>query len=344
MINVAIVGYGAVARIMHGPLISTTQGLNLHTVVSSNPAKVAVDWPQARVLPSLEAALADPEIHLVVLATPDELHATQAIAVLRAGKSVVVDKPFAVELADALAVVEVAKASPGLLSVFQNRRWDGDFLTLRRLMDEGALGEIAIYESYFNRYRPAVTGTWKERRDGGLWMDLGPHMVDQALTLFGLPEAIFTDITGQKIGGPGGDYVRALLRYPRLRVVLGAAQLTVDSRLRLAVHGERGSFVTENWDTQEDQLKAGAMPGDPGFGVEKAPGLLTPVVDGAAGPPVSVTGEAGNYGAYYAALRDALLGAGPNPVTPEQAIATMRVLEAGKRSAVERREVLLSEI
>ncbi|MDB5441452.1 MAG: oxidoreductase domain protein [Caulobacteraceae bacterium] len=344
MINVAIIGYGAVAKIMHAPLISATEGLRLHTVVSSNPAKVAADWPEARVVATLDEALADHEVQLVVIATPDPLHAPMAIAALKAGKSVVVDKPFAVELSDARDVVEQAKVSPGLLSVFQNRRWDGDFLTLRRLMDEGRLGEVVQYESYFNRYRPLATGTWKEAREGGLWLDLGPHVVDQALTLFGEPIAIFTDIAAQKPQGPGGDYVRALLRYPRLRVVLGAAQMTVDSRLRLAVHGEKGSWVKDGWDTQENQLKAGARPGDQGFGLEEAPGQFTPAADGVAGAQVTVVGEAGNYSAYYAAIRDAIQGRGPNPVTPDQAILTMRVLEAGKRSAAERREVLLSEV
>lgn len=343
-INAAIVGYGMAGKILHGALIGATEGIDVHTVVSSDAGKVHADFPGARVTPSLDDALADPGIDLVVIASPDAFHADQAIAALQAGKHVVVDKPFAVTLADAKAVVAAAERSGKMLSVFQNRRWDGDFLTIQRLIGEGAFGEVMQFESSYNRFRPVVLDLWKERREAGVWQDLGPHLVDQALTLFGAPLAVYADITAQKPNSPGGDYFHAVLRYPLLRVILHAGQMTPDSGHRFAVHGTNGSYIKHGLDTQETGLKEGSRPGGPGWGAETQPGRLTRAQGAVAGEAESLAGEAGNYPAYYAALRDAILGKGANPVSPQQAIATMRVLEAGKLSTAARREIAMTEV
>lgn len=343
-LNVAIVGYGMAGKVLHAPLVGVTDGLTIHTVVSSAADKVHADLRSARVVPALDEVLADPAINLVVIATPDELHAEQAIAALEAGKNVVVDKPFAVTLHDARAIVAAADRSGKILSVFQNRRWDGDFLTVRRLIAEGALGEVKQYESAFNRFRPVALDLWKERRAAGVWQDLGPHLVDQALTLFGMPLAVYADIAAQKPGAPGGDYFHAVLRYPTLRVILHAGQMTPDSGFRFAVHGTAGSYVKHGLDTQEASLKAGLRPGGADWGAEARPGSLTRVVVGVPAQPTVLAGEPGDYPAYYAAVRKAILGLGPNPVTPQEALAVMRVLEAGKRSTAERREIPMGEV
>jgi predicted dehydrogenase len=188
--KVALVGYGFVGKTFHAPLIAATPGLLLHTVVSSDPAKVLADHPGVKVAPDLDAALADPEIDLVVIATPDPLHAPQAHAALDAGKAVVIDKPFAVTLDEARAVADHAQRAGKLLSVFHNRRWDSDFLTLKALIADGSLGEIVQYESHFDRFRPVVRDRWREKPGAGALLDLGPHLIDQALQLFGPPLAV----------------------------------------------------------------------------------------------------------------------------------------------------------
>ena len=339
-LNVALVGYGFVGKAFHAPLIAATPGLVLHTVVSSDPAKVHADHPGARVVADLAQALADPDIALVVIATPDPLHAPQAHAALDAGKAVVIDKPFAATLDEARAVADHAQRAGLLLSIFQNRRWDSDFRTLQALIADDALGQVVQYESHFDRFRPMVRDRWREKPGAGVLLDLGPHLIDQALKLFGPPQAVFADIAVQKDGGQAGDYFHLLLRYPRLRVLLHASQMTVASDLRMAVHGTKGSFVKQGLDPQENALKAGAVPGSEGWGVDPRPGTLT-VPDGEGTASRVVEGVPGDYPAYYAAIRDALLGHGPNPVPPHEALAVMELIDLAARSAAEGRELSL---
>ncbi|WP_312597902.1 oxidoreductase [Brevundimonas sp.] len=337
-IGVAVVGYGLAGQTFHAPLISATPGLALRAVVSSRPDAVHADWPQVEVLSDLDSALAREDIGLIIVATPDSLHAEQSIAALRAGKSVVVDKPFAATLADAEAVAAVAKTAPGVFSVFQNRRWDADFLTLRRLIAEGALGEIAVFESHYDRFRPQVTDRWKDQRDGGVWADLGPHLIDQAVQLFGPPLGVYADLQAQRRGATAIDYAHVLLRYDRLRVILNMGHLAAESGLRYVVHGDGGSFVKHGLDAQEGQSKAGLRPGDADWGVDPSPGVLTQVIDGHAAH-TTPRPERGDYPAFYAAMRDAIRREGPPPVPVDQALTVMRIIDAGLQSAAERREI-----
>jgi len=339
-IGVAVVGYGLAGQTFHAPLIQATAGLNLTAVVSSRPEAVHADLPDVEVLPDLEAALARDDIRLIVVATPDALHAEQSIAALKAGKSIVVDKPFATTLADAEAVAAVAAQSPGVFSVFQNRRWDADFLTLRRLIAEGELGEIAVFESHYDRFRPTVTDRWKDKRDGGVWADLGPHLVDQAVQLFGAPLGVYADLQAQRVGAAAIDYAHVLLLYDRLRVILNMSHLAAESSLRYVVHGTGGSFVKHGLDAQESQSKAGLRPGDADWGLDPSPGVLTKQVSDQT-LRTTPTPQRGDYPAFYAAMRDAVLGKGPPPVTADQALTVMRVLDAGLRSAAERQEITL---
>ncbi|HZF97474.1 MAG TPA: oxidoreductase, partial [Pseudoxanthomonas sp.] len=243
-LKVALVGFGFAGAVFHAPFIASTPGLALHTVVSGNAGKVHAAYPQARVVADAEAAFADPAIDLVVAAAPNAVHAALACAALAAGKHVVVDKPFALNLAQATALVEQAARARRLVSVFQNRRWDSDFLTLRALIGAGRLGDIAEFHSHFDRYRPQVADRWREHDlpGSGLWFDLGPHLLDQALRLFGPPQAVLADLARQREGAKADDYFHVLLRYPRLRVHLHAGSLVPGSGLRFAVHGTRASF------------------------------------------------------------------------------------------------------
>jgi predicted dehydrogenase len=339
-IGVAVLGYGLAGQTFHAPLIRATPGLALCAVVSSRPEAVHADLPEVEVLPDLDAALARADIGLIVVATPDALHAEQAIAALKAGKSVVVDKPFAVTLEQAEAVAAVAAEAPGVFSVFQNRRWDADFLTLRRLIAEGELGEVAVFESHYDRFRPAVTDRWKDRRDGGVWADLGPHLVDQAVQLFGAPLGVYADLQAQRVGATAIDYAHVLLRYDRLRVILNMGHLAAESGLRYVVHGTGGSFVKHGLDAQEGQSKAGLRPGDADWGLDPSPGVLTRQINGNI-VRTTPTPERGDYPAFYAAVRDAIRGESPPPVPADQALTVMRILDAGLRSAAEGREVSL---
>jgi predicted dehydrogenase len=225
--------------------------------------------------------------------------------------------------------------------VFHNRRWDADFLTLRRLIAEDALGEVVQFESHFDRYRPALAGVWKEGRDAGVWQDLGPHLIDQSVQLFGLPRAVTVDLGIQRPNGPAPDYAHALLSYGRLRVILHMSQFVHANGLRFAVHGTHGSFIKHGLDSQEAQAKAGLTPRDANWGIESRPGQIIRIGEDGLEQASTPDSEWGDYRLIYAGLRDAVLGRGPNPVPPEQAIWVMQVLEAGRVSAAERREVML---
>ena len=341
--NVALVGYGFVGKTFHAPLIASVEGLVLHSVVSSNPDAVRTDFPAARVVPTLEAALVDPAVDLVVIATPNTLHAPQAHAALSAGRHVVVDKPFTVTVAEASDLIAHATRAGRVLSVFQNRRWDSDFLTLRGLLHDGALGVVTQFESHFDRYRPDVRRRWREQAGpgAGLWFDLGPHLLDQALQLFGAPLGITADIAVQRDAAETDDYFHVLLRYPRLRVVLHGSALMAAHDLRYAVHGTRGSFMKQGLDSQEDALKAGRTPGDAHWGVDPRPGTLVQA-DGDDLTSRTIEGPPGNYRAYYEGVRDAIRGTGPNPVHATDALQVMRLIEAGVQSSATRCEVAIA--
>ncbi len=339
-LNVALVGYGFVGKVFHAPLIAATDGFHLHTVVSSNAPAVQADFADVRVVPQLADALADPAIDLVVIATPNPLHAPQAHAVLDAGRHVVVDKPFTVTVDEARDVIAHAERAGKLLSVFHNRRYDSDFTTLRGLLASDALGEVTQFESHFDRFRLEVRDRWREQAGpgAGLWYDLGPHLLDQALQLFGSPLAITADIAVQRDGGITADYFHAMLRYPRLRVILHASTMMAANDLRFSVHGTGGSFVKQGLDSQEDALKAGRTPGDAQWGHDPRPGTLTTVL-GDATTTRSVDGVPGDYRRYYAAVRDAIRGTSPNPVPATQALEVMQLIALGIESSETRREV-----
>lgn len=339
--NVALVGFGYAGRTFHAPLISACPDLRLHSIVTSKPDEARAVWPEAQAVPSFDAVLADPDIDLVVLATPNDLHAPQARAALEADKAVVIDKPFALSLEEAQGVADLAKARELFLSVFHNRRWDADFLGLQQQIASGALGDIRTFESHFDRFRPEVRDRWRERDGpgGGIWNDLGPHLIDQALVLFGRPLGITCELAVLREGGQAVDWAHAVLRYADKRVILHADMTTPAADIRFAVHGATASWLKGGLDVQEDQLKAGEAVGGEGWGVDPSPAT---VVEGATGARREVACPAGDYPAYYAAVAATLTGRGANPVPPEQALAVMAVLEAGIESDRSRAEVGLS--
>ena len=294
---------------------------------------------EARVVGEAQDAFADPDIDLVVIAAPNAVHASLAQGALAQGKHVVVDKPFTVTLQEARDVVACAQKAQRIVSVFQNRRWDSDFLTLQQLMANGRLGEVVEFHSHFDRFRPTVAERWREsdQPGAGLWYDLGPHLLDQALQLFGMPLAISADIALQRDGARAADYFHVLLRYPRLRVVLHAGALVAANSLRFAVHGTRASYVKHGMDAQEDALRNGFTPGQAGWGADPRPGLLYPASQAEAEYVESLRGD---YVRYYALLRDAIWQQSAPPVTTIQALEIMQLLEWGIRSSRDRCEVV----
>jgi predicted dehydrogenase len=340
-IRTAIIGYGYVGRTFHAPLIQAVSGLALTVIGSSRPAaEVHETAPETRVIADPLAAATAPEVDLVVIATPNDSHAALAEAALGAGKHVVVDKPFTVTLAEARRVAEAASRSGTLLSVFQNRRWDSDFLTVQAALASGRLGRVVQYESRIDRYRPVPQDRWRERPTpgAGLWFDLGAHLVDQALRLFGLPQSVTVQTATQRRPGTAPDWFHAVLTYPDLHAILGAGVLVSGGSARFALHGTEASLVKAGVDVQEAQLRQGMAPGDLDWGIDLD---AATVFDGATGETEVLAATDGDYRRYYEAVRDAILGLGPNPVPPAEAIALMATIAAGEQSAALGRSVAL---
>jgi len=340
-IHVALIGYGLAGQVFHAPVIQAVAGLRLVTVVSSQPEKVRADWPEVWVSSSAEEVFSSPQIDLVVVATPNSTHFELAQQALQAGKHVVVDKPFTIRAAEARLLAELAAVRGRLLSVYQNRRWDGDFLTVQELVRSGLLGEVVHFESHFDRYRPEVRPRWREQAGpgSGLWYDLGPHLADQALQLFGPPQAVYADMVQMRENAQTTDYFHVLLRYPRRRIILHASALVAAGSPRFVVHGTQGSFVKHGLDPQEDALRQGLQPGREGWGQDPSEGWLYRPGQS----PQTIPTRPGDYSRFYQAVRDAILQTGPNPVPPEQAVRLMELIEAAQRSAIERREISLEE-
>jgi predicted dehydrogenase len=346
-IDVGLIGYGFAGQVFHAPLLRTTPGLRIAAVASRNPDKVRADLGDVTVHAEPAALIEDPKVRLVVLASPNPTHYPLARAALDAGKHVVIDKPFADDAIQAAELVRRAEDKGLLLSVYHNRRWDSTTRTAQRLLADGTLGPIRHAAMHFDRFRPQPQARWKEEAEagGGIWMDLGPHLLDEALLYFGAPLAIEADLPLLRPGSRCEDQFQARLRYADgLRVDLGASMVAAVARPRVALHGLQGSWVKQSLDPQEADLIAGRMPGGDAaaWGVDAEAGLLAVLRDGKVATSILPT-ENGAYPSFYAGIRDALNGKAANPVPARQALTVMRLLDAGRRSAAERREVLLSE-
>lgn len=343
-LRAGLVGFGFAGQTFHAPVLSAVPGLQLGAVASSQPRKVRAEWPGVDVVPDIDALLGRADIDLIVVATPNAQHHPVAKAALAAGKHVVVDKPFTLDAAQARELAALAQRQGRLLSVYQNRRFDSDFLTLKELLAGGELGRPVYFESHFDRFRPQVRERWREQPvpGAGLWVDLGSHLLDQAVQLFGRPDTLQLDTAALRDGALVEDYFHAVLRYEGgahapLRVVLHATTLAAHAAPRYIVHGTRGSYVKRGVDSQEDALRAGGKPGGERWGADELDGELTLPSDDGQSQRKNVPTLAGNYMAYYAAVRDAILGKGTNPVTPEQAVELMDLLDLGRQSAFEGR-------
>jgi predicted dehydrogenase len=336
---VGLIGFGFVSKTFHVPLLKATDGYKITAVSSSRPADVSAALGDVDVVSDPNALATHPDIDLVVIASPNESHAPLAEAAMRAGHNVVVDKPFTITVEQARHLASVAKEKDVLLSVFQNRRWDSDFLAIKDAIRQDLLGRIVLFESRIDRYRPDVRARWREvpGPGAGLLYDLGPHLIDQTLLLFGIPETVQATLADQRRGAKTDDFFHLVLRYGEMVAILGAGSLVSGGSARFAVHGERASVVKPKPDIQEDQLRAGVVPGSPDWGLD--PDNLVLYV-GATGDSRVLEAARGDQRGYYVALREALLGRTPNPVPPEQGATVMAIIEAALRSDNEGRRVV----
>jgi predicted dehydrogenase len=325
-LNAAVIGYGFGGRVFHAEPLARTEGIALKAIVSSRADEIARDHPGVAAVADPTVVFADPAIDLIAISTPNTTHFPLCAAALKAGKHVVVDKPFTVTSVEARELKRLAGEAGRLLTVFHNFRYYADFLALKQLIADDVLGEIAYYQSNFDRWSPNVPDAWREKPGpgAGMWWDLAPHLIDQALHLFGRPLAVQCDQAVQREGGAATDYFHVTLRYAKLRVVLASCLLAPEQDLRFIVHASKASYV-----------KYGDLVRD---GADNRPGKLH-FTDGTTREVKSPDADGRDI---FRALRDAILGKGPQPVTLDEAIAVMDVLEAGDVSAAGRREVVLT--
>jgi scyllo-inositol 2-dehydrogenase (NADP+) len=365
-IRTAVIGYGLAGKVFHCPFVHAVPGLELAAIVVASPGRAEaahVAYPDAKIIAKVEEVLKDPAIELIVVATPNDTHADLAAQALKAGKHVVVDKPMTTSSEEALKLIELGKAQGKILAPFHNRRYDNDFLTVSKLHREGTLGRITEVISHFDRFRPLVRpNTWKESGPyNGLLFDLGPHLVDQAVALFGVPETVKAVVRDDRDVTDIEDFVSIVLEYPRtladgssrsLRYTCQATMLAAEPAPRFRVHGTLGSYVKQGLDPQEaGLLHKGLRPPvlgsqeawlpepESAWGTLTVATKLTEPVEYSRGPYPSLTGD---YRLFYANVRDAISGASALAIPPEDAYRVIRLLELARESSEEKRTLAVT--
>jgi predicted dehydrogenase len=330
-LRAAIIGFGTSGRVFHAPFLEADPAYSLAAVVTRDEqraAEVAARYPAARVVPAV-AHLLELELDLVVIGTPPATHAELAHAFLDAGVAVVVDKPFTVTASEGRELVAKAERLGVPLTVFQNRRWDGDFRTVRKLLADGAFGDVWRFESRFEWWKPERGASWKTStkiaEGGGILYDLGTHLLDQAVCLFGDAEPVYSEVVSRRAGGVADDDAFVVLRHESgVRSHLWMNGLAAQTGPRFRVLGSRAGYTKHGVDPQEAALRAGARPGEPSFGHEPSPAWGALGIDG---DTRAVPTEPGDYGGFYAQLASALRGGGPLPVDPRAAVRVIELIE-----------------
>lgn len=349
MVRVGLIGFGLAGQAFHAPMIRGVAGMQLACVLERHTNNSRTRYPEVRVARTLDEMLSDKSITLVVVATPNDTHFSYTKAALEAGRHVVVDKPLTPTMKEAEQLVRLAAEHQRLISVYQDRRWDGAFITVKKLIQSGAVGQVAEYEARFDRFRlDAKPGAWREQADfpaaGVLW-DLGPHLIDGALILFGEPESIYAAALCQRETSKVDDAFDVIMHYPRLRATLRARIIAYAPSHHLLVHGTEGSFVKYGMDPQEEILRGSNYPDgldwgeDWGLEPEERWGTLTRVNEN----PRKIQTERGDYRGFYANFRDAIETGAPLDVPPEQFLRTQRALLLAHKSSREQRVVRWDE-
>lgn len=334
-IRVGLVGFGTGSSVFHAPLLMSSGQFELTHVLERSTSKSQVLSPAPKTVRSMEELLAM-DVQLVVISTPTTVHFEQAKQAMEAKRHVVVDKPLCVTAQQADNLCGIAKANGVLFSIFHNRRFDSDFLTLRGLIEDGTLGEVQKFEAHYDRYRPSMKGYWKEKAGlcGGVLYDLGAHVTDQALQLFGEPDSVVSDVQIQREGAENDDYFRLEFKYNKFskrEVILTAGMLVKNPGPKYTVVGTKGTFVKYGEDGQEDALRAGKRPDDEGWGQEPQ-STYGKFTDAATGETRVVPSKLGSYEVYYKNIAAAIRGEEKLLVNPEEVIPQIRIIEEAKKT------------
>jgi predicted dehydrogenase len=346
-IKVGLIGYGMAGRVFHAPVITAVPHLQLAKVVERRGQTSRERYPWVEVVREAAALFEDQAIELVVIATPNSSHFELARQALVADKHVVVDKPFTLTSEQARELIDLARERNKIISVFENRRWDGDFQTVSRIVKQGCLGRLVEYETHFDRFRNYFNPERAWREEGGagsgVLFDLGSHLIDQAQVLFGLPRMLTADIRSQREAGKADDQFELIFHYDTLKVTLKAGLLVREPGPRFALHGTEGSFVKYGVDPQEEALKRGRSPREPEWGVEPEAqwGVLNTQIGGLHFQGKIETVK-GCYPAYYENVYQAITGQAELIVKPEEAKNTIRMIELAVQSNAEKRTVVVS--
>ena len=349
MVRVGLIGFGLAGQAFHAPVIRGVQGMELACILERRTSNAQKKYPEVRVARTLDEMLSDRTLQLIVVATPNDSHFSYAKACLEAGRDVVVDKPLTPTFAEAEELVRVAAARGRLLTVYQDRRWDGEFFTVRKLIESGTLGKVKEFESRFDRFRlEAKENAWRERAEhpaaGVLW-DLGPHLLDQALVLFGEPEAIWASAFCQRETSTIDDAFDVMMEYPGTRALLRARIIAYAPGPHLLVHGTKGSFIKYGIDPQEEILRGPNCPDGKDWGEnwgvepEDRWGTLSLV----GGEKKKVKTDRGDYRGFYANVRDAIEKKAALDVPPDQFLRSTRAILLAHRSSREGRRVRWTE-
>ena len=343
-VRTGLASFGMSGHVFHAPFIHTNDGFELSAVVERTKDKARNIYPYIKVYPSYEDLLRDDNIELIIVNTPDHLHFSMTKEALMAGKNVVVEKPFTREYREAMELTELAGKKNLLLTVFQNRRWDGDFLTVKKVISENLLGRLVEYESHFDRFRNEIPATWKEEAQtgSGALYNLGSHLIDQILVLFGRPSSVYAVLFKFRTNGKVEDNYELLLEYPDKKVTTRGSLLVMEPGPRYILHGTNGSYLKWGIDPQEADLKEGKMPAGSDWGSEdeKFRGILHRIIDGQSSRETLPT-IPGNYHGFYNSLYKSIRERTEPEVKPEDAAFVIRIINAAFESQEKGRKILL---
>ncbi|EOW9528657.1 oxidoreductase [Bacillus cytotoxicus] len=331
-IGVGIVGFGFSSTTFHIPLLQTIEEYDIRAIVSSKEEVVKEALPNVQVESTIGGLVKRDDVDLVVVTSPNTTHFPFVKEAIRHGKHVVVEKPFVVSVEEGEELISLAKKHHVILSVYHNRRFDNDFLTIKKLIEEKRIGNIYAYEAHFDRFRPNVRDRWREKNlpGSGILYDLGSHLIDQALLLFGKPDRIYADVIIQRPGAEIDDYFHLVLHYGVKRISLHSSSYVKHAGPHFIVHGDKGSIVKYGMDSQEKQLKSGMKPGDIGYGEDQENQCAILETEE---KTERIRTEVGCYEQYYKGIRDSIIHGEHPPVTAEDGLEVIRIIESAMESS-----------
>ncbi len=334
-INIGLIGFGYSAKTIHFPIIQSVEGYNIKAIVTGDPSKITDEYAGISIYKSFELLLEDKTIDTVVIATPNSTHFDIAKKALRSGKSVIVEKPFVTTYEEGLELIKLAEKENLLLTVFQNRRWDSDFLTVKKIIKEGLLGDVHTYEAHFSKYKPEISNKWKENNEkgSGVLYDLAPHIIDQAITIFGNPETVFADVQSQRDDAKTNDYYHIILGYGKKRIILHTGSIVLSDGPRFQIHGTKGSFIKYGIDPQESQLKQGQNPLSIGWGEETIVTYGDLITNYEKIKKEKIKSEKGCYQNFYIDFYQSFINKKPLSVKPYEALNSIKIIELALESS-----------